>query len=537
MRAARQRARCSSRDLARQEPAADPGRATSAARAPPGRGADRRRLARSRASSSSAATRSTSTTCSPAPCGCWPSTRTGSRATAQRWRWLLVDEYPGHQRGPEPSSSPCSPAPAATLTCVGDDDQLDLPLARRRAAQHPRLRRALPRPRARSCSAATSAAARRSSTPPSRASRTTSARTAKALIAMRGAGGRVARARLRHPTRARRDWVAGLIADALAAGTSPERDPRARPHRVRHRAGAARARRTPGSRTACSARSGLYERAEVRDALAYLTLLANPRDAQAFRRAIGAPRRGVGSATAEPRRRARPRRTRRRPDRRLRARRTQLDGIRAQRSATGSRGSAPASTRIRARARARPLARPRRRRDGDARRRPRRATTSSAATAPQRPTSAATPSACSRTCARCAAPPRPTSDQHGDRATLDRLPRARRRPARPGDPTPASRTGGSPSRRSTAPRAPRRRLVVLLGCEEQLLPSWRSLAEPRPRAARRGAPAVLRRRHPRQGPARDHARRHAAAGRADRRPVALPRRSRASTRGERPLAA
>ena len=34
---------------------------------------------------------------------------------------------------------------------------------------------------------------------------------------------------------------------------------------------------------------GLYERAEVRDALAYLALLANPRDAQAFRRAVQAP--------------------------------------------------------------------------------------------------------------------------------------------------------------------------------------------------------------------------------------------------------
>ncbi len=42
---------------------------------------------------------------------------------------------------------------------------------------------------------------------------------------------------------------------------------------------------------------GLYERAEVRDALAYLTLVQNPRDAQAFARAIGSPRRGVGSVT------------------------------------------------------------------------------------------------------------------------------------------------------------------------------------------------------------------------------------------------
>ena len=43
---------------------------------------------------------------------------------------------------------------------------------------------------------------------------------------------------------------------------------------------------------------GLYERSEVKDALAYLTLLANPADAQAFRRAVGSPKRGVGTATA-----------------------------------------------------------------------------------------------------------------------------------------------------------------------------------------------------------------------------------------------
>ena len=42
---------------------------------------------------------------------------------------------------------------------------------------------------------------------------------------------------------------------------------------------------------------GLYERTEVRDALAYLTLLSNPRDAHAFARAIGSPRRGAGPAT------------------------------------------------------------------------------------------------------------------------------------------------------------------------------------------------------------------------------------------------
>ena len=42
---------------------------------------------------------------------------------------------------------------------------------------------------------------------------------------------------------------------------------------------------------------GLYERTEVRDALAYLTLVQNPHDVRAFARAIGSPRRGVGNVT------------------------------------------------------------------------------------------------------------------------------------------------------------------------------------------------------------------------------------------------
>ena len=42
---------------------------------------------------------------------------------------------------------------------------------------------------------------------------------------------------------------------------------------------------------------GLYERTEVRDALAHLTLIQNPVDARPFRRATGSPRRGIGAAT------------------------------------------------------------------------------------------------------------------------------------------------------------------------------------------------------------------------------------------------
>ena len=40
-----------------------------------------------------------------------------------------------------------------------------------------------------------------------------------------------------------------------------------------------------------------YERREIKDALAYLRLVTNPADDLAFRRALGAPPRGVGRTT------------------------------------------------------------------------------------------------------------------------------------------------------------------------------------------------------------------------------------------------
>ncbi|MGQ0538326.1 MAG: ATP-dependent helicase [Gemmatimonadaceae bacterium] len=42
-----------------------------------------------------------------------------------------------------------------------------------------------------------------------------------------------------------------------------------------------------------------YDRREIRDLLAYLKLIANPRDDEAFRRAIAVPRRGIGEATLQ----------------------------------------------------------------------------------------------------------------------------------------------------------------------------------------------------------------------------------------------
>ncbi len=42
-----------------------------------------------------------------------------------------------------------------------------------------------------------------------------------------------------------------------------------------------------------------YDRREIRDLMAYLKLVANPADDEAFRRAVGVPRRGIGEATVE----------------------------------------------------------------------------------------------------------------------------------------------------------------------------------------------------------------------------------------------
>src|SRR5450755_1075815 len=92
------------------------------------------------------------------------------------------------------------------------------------------------------------------------------------------------------------NWVTAQIAAALAAGTPPTeilalaRTGDATEPLQRALAHAGIPHRVLGS-------LGLYERTEVRDALAYLTLLQNPVDAQASRRAIGSPRRGVGTAT------------------------------------------------------------------------------------------------------------------------------------------------------------------------------------------------------------------------------------------------
>ena len=116
-------------------------------------------------------------------------------------------------------------------------------------------------------------------------------------------------------------------------------------------------------------------------------------------------------------------------------------------------------------------------------------------------------------------------DEHDERRDAHRLPRARRRAARPGARRrhrPADHRLDDPSRQGH--RGPGGRAARLRGGAAALVAVDLLTG---PRAARRGAPPVLRRRHPRQGPAADHPRRRARPA-PDRRPVPVPHRGRAA---------
>src|SRR5205807_9677639 len=115
-------------------------------------------------------------------------------------------------------------------------------------------------------------------------------------VAVRGAGGQV-RVRGFHEDWHEAHWVAGQVAEAITNGIpGTEILILARTGYATQAVQLSLARAGIPHRVLGSL--GLYERSEVKDALAYLTLLVNPSDAQAFRRAIQSPRRGVGPATA-----------------------------------------------------------------------------------------------------------------------------------------------------------------------------------------------------------------------------------------------
>ena len=211
----------------------------------------------------------------------------------QRWRWILADEFQDTSHA-QATLVDLVAGPDGNVCVCGDDDQLihgwrhaDPRHILGFGDRHPGRTQIVLGRNFRSRAEILEAAARCVSHNERRAG--------KALIAMRGPGGRV-RVRAFANEFAEANWVTAQISDALAAGTPPHeilalaRTGYATEALQRALAHAGIPHRVLGS-------LGLYERTEVRDALAYLTLIQNPVDAQAFRRAVGSPRRGIGVAT------------------------------------------------------------------------------------------------------------------------------------------------------------------------------------------------------------------------------------------------
>ena len=211
-----------------------------------------------------------------------------------RWRWLLVDEFQDVNRAQAELVSLLA-GPEGNVAVVADDDQVvhrfrgaDPGHIVRFAKQYPRHSAIVLahnfRSRVEILDAATRCVAHNER------------RVQKTLMAVRGEGGRV-EVRGFFEDWHEAHWVAGRVADAIAdAVPGPEILILGRTGYATQAVQLALARAGIPHRVLGSL--GLYERAEVKDALAYLNLLVNPADAQAFRRAIQSPRRGVGPATA-----------------------------------------------------------------------------------------------------------------------------------------------------------------------------------------------------------------------------------------------
>jgi DNA helicase II / ATP-dependent DNA helicase PcrA len=212
----------------------------------------------------------------------------------QRWRWILVDEFQDTSHA-QATLVDLLAGPDGNLCVCGDDDQLIhgwrhadprhmLCFSERHPGHAQLVLGRNFRSRSEILEAAVSCVSHNERRAP------------KALIAIRGLGGHVRVAALVNEYQ-EAHWVAGQIGQALAAGTAPTeilalaRTGYATEPLQRALAHAGIPHRVLGS-------LGLYERTEVRDALAYLTLVQNPTDAQAFRRAVASPRRGVGTASA-----------------------------------------------------------------------------------------------------------------------------------------------------------------------------------------------------------------------------------------------
>jgi DNA helicase-2/ATP-dependent DNA helicase PcrA len=183
---------------------------------------------------------------------------------------------------------------------------VDLRLPRRRHPQHRGLRERLPRRQGRCCSSRTTAPRRRSCRQPTPCIAKNPSRKPKRLWTDSGDG----------------DRIVGYVADNEhdeAAFVAGEVDRLGDEHGVKHSDVAVFYRTNAQSRVfeEVFIRVGLpyrvvggvrfYERKEVRDALAYLRVLANPADVVNLRRIINTPRRGIGDRPRRAWRRSPPR--------------------------------------------------------------------------------------------------------------------------------------------------------------------------------------------------------------------------------------
>jgi DNA helicase-2/ATP-dependent DNA helicase PcrA len=212
----------------------------------------------------------------------------------RRWRWLVVDEFQDVNRA-QAELVALLAGPEGNVAVVADEDQVvhrwrgaDPAHVAAFAKRYPRQRTIVLARNFRSRSEILAAA--------TRCVGHNQRRVDKRLVAVRGAGGQVQVHGFNEDWQ-EAQWIAEQAGRAIAAGVpGPEILIVARTGYAAQPVQLALARAGIPHRVLGSL--GLYERSEVRDALAYLRLLVNPRDAQAFRRAIQSPRRGVGPASA-----------------------------------------------------------------------------------------------------------------------------------------------------------------------------------------------------------------------------------------------
>ena len=214
----------------------------------------------------------------------------------RRWRYLQVDEHQDTNPLQDQLLRLLAGEPPRVMV-VGDDQQAIYRFRSADVRNILRFDRDYPHARVVGARAQLplDAAARRSREPPDRPQHGPGARRPWSPSPRRDPS-RSARAHAGEQDEAR--WAAAAIAQRRRARHRPLGDRRTRPRQGgahRHRGGAGG---RQGSLTRCSPSNTLYQRREVKAALAHLALLVNPHDAEAFSRVMLDARPGIGEVTA-----------------------------------------------------------------------------------------------------------------------------------------------------------------------------------------------------------------------------------------------